>query len=57
MLQGHEVKDGVSFTRVLPPQPSLKKEKSHNPSMPTGVSIVGAVVVIVIAILLMDQAH
>ena len=57
MLQGHEVKDGVSFTRVLPPQSSLKKAKSHDPSMPTGVSIVGAAVVIVIAILLMDQAH
>ena len=57
MLQGYEVKDGVSFTRVLLPQPSLTKAKSRNPSTPTVAYVVGGAIGIVIAIFLLDQTH
>ena len=57
MLQGYEIKDGVSFIRVLPPQTSLTKAKSHNPPTPMVVYGVGAAIGIIVAIFLLDNAH
>ena len=57
ILQGYEVKDGVSFTRVLPSQSSLARIKSHNTPVPTAVYVVGIAIGVVGAIFLLDQTH